>query len=73
MMLVRALEANMRIAAVEPSSNPLINISEQPDFGAFVPLQLDEIFRDNDSVKKLINSTRSLLAELLSAHRYWKN
>lgn len=53
MMLVRALEANMRIAAVEPSSNPLINISAQPDFGAFVPLQLDEIFRDNDSVKKL--------------------
>ncbi len=53
MMLVRALEANMRIVAVEPSSNPLKNISEQPDFGAFVPLQLDEMMNDPSSVKKL--------------------
>jgi O-succinylbenzoic acid--CoA ligase len=53
MMLVRALEANMPIVAVEPSSNPLKNISQQPDFGAFVPLQLDEIFKHEDSVKKL--------------------
>lgn len=53
MMLVRALEANMKIIAVEPSSNPLKNIPEQPDFGAFVPLQLDEIFKDENSVRKL--------------------
>lgn len=53
MMLVRALEANMKIVAVEPSSNPLKNIPEQPDFGAFVPLQLDEILKHADSVRKL--------------------
>jgi O-succinylbenzoic acid--CoA ligase len=53
MMLVRALEANMPIVAVEPSSNPLKNISQQPDFGAFVPLQLDEIFRHEESSKEI--------------------
>lgn len=53
MMLVRALEANMLMVAVEPSSNPLKNISRQPHFGAFVPLQLDEIFKHEESVKKL--------------------
>ena len=60
MMLVRALEANMRIVAAEPSSNPLKNISAQPDFGAFVPLQLDEIFKDEDSIKKL-NQFQSII------------
>lgn len=53
MMLVRALESNMKIVAAEPSSNPIKNISVQPDFGAFVPLQLAEIFTDEDSVNKL--------------------
>jgi O-succinylbenzoic acid--CoA ligase len=60
MMLVRALEANMPIVAVEPSSNPLKNISQQPDFGAFVPLQLDEIFRHEESIKKL-NRFKSII------------
>jgi O-succinylbenzoic acid--CoA ligase len=53
MMLVRALEANMKIVAAEPSSNPIKNLSVQPDFAAFVPLQLDEIFKDESSVRKL--------------------
>lgn len=60
MMLVRALEANMKIVAVEPSSNPLKDLSEQPGFGAFVPLQLDEIFKDPASVKKL-NAFQSVI------------
>lgn len=53
MMLVRALEANMKIIAVEPASNPIKDLTEQPDFAAFVPLQLDEIFKDKDSVETL--------------------
>lgn len=53
MMLVRALQANMQIIAIEPSSNPLKNISAQPNFGAFVPLQLDEILKDEGSIGKL--------------------
>lgn len=60
MMLVRALEGNMKIVAVEPSANPLKKLSEQPDFAAFVPLQLDEIFTDEDSVKKL-NQFQSII------------
>lgn len=60
MMLARALEVNMYIVVVEPSSNPLKNLSAQPDFGAFVPLQLDEILRDEDSTEKL-NQFRSVI------------
>lgn len=62
MMLVRALEANMAIVAVEPVSDPLKNLPEtlQPDFAAFVPLQLDEIFKHEDSVKKL-NQFQSII------------
>lgn len=60
MMLVRALEANMKIVAVEPSSNPLKNLTVQPDFGAFVPLQLAEIVKDRASVNTL-NKFQSII------------
>jgi O-succinylbenzoic acid--CoA ligase len=42
MMIVRALVIGMKIVAVTPSSNPLVNLSEdqQIDFAAVVPLQL---------------------------------
>ncbi len=55
MMLARALEGNMKIVAVEPTSNPLLNVpSETPiSFTAFVPLQLHEILKHSESVKKL--------------------
>lgn len=53
MMLVRALEANMKIIAVEPSSNPIKDLNEQANFAAFVPLQLDEIFKDKGSIETL--------------------
>src|SRR5688572_15998168 len=54
MMLVRALEGNMKLVAVEPTANPLQNLpSEIPNlFAAFVPLQLQEILK-SDTVKKL--------------------
>lgn len=53
MMLVRALEANMKIVAVEPSSDPVNGLPVQPDFGAFVPLQLDAMLKDEKSVNRL--------------------
>ncbi|MFN8333668.1 MAG: AMP-binding protein [Cyclobacteriaceae bacterium] len=53
MMLVRALQANMKIVAVEPAADPLKELNIQADFGAFVPLQLDEIFKTQSSVEKL--------------------
>lgn len=60
MMLVRALEASMNILATEPSSDPLKDLPLQPDFGAFVPLQLDEIFQSKTSLAKL-NSFESII------------
>lgn len=60
MMLVRALEASMNIVATEPSSDPLKDLHTQPDFGAFVPLQLDEIFKNETSLAKL-NRFKSIL------------
>lgn len=60
MMLVRALEANMKIIAVEPSSNPLKDLTVQPDFAAFVPLQLDETFKHEDSARQL-NQFKSII------------
>lgn len=53
MMLVRALEANMKIVAVEPAADPLKELNVQADFGAFVPLQLDEIFKNSASLATL--------------------
>lgn len=55
MMLVRALEANMKIIAVEPTSNPFKNLSDSTsiDFTALVPLQLEEILNNPSSTEKL--------------------
>ena len=55
MMLVRALESNMKIVAVEPTSNPLQELSSDTSlsFAAFVPLQLREMLKYSDSTKKL--------------------
>ncbi|HEY3430644.1 MAG TPA: AMP-binding protein [Cyclobacteriaceae bacterium] len=53
MMLVRSLESNMKIVAVEPSSNPLKGVTNQITFAAFVPLQLQQMLSNNDSLQKL--------------------
>lgn len=60
MMLVRALEANMKIVAVEPAADPLKELNVQADFGAFVPLQLDEIFKNSASLATL-NRFKSII------------
>lgn len=53
MMVVRALEANMKIVAVEPSSDPLQSVQEPITFTALVPMQLQEILKHPDSIQKL--------------------
>lgn len=55
MMLARALEGNMKIVVVEPSSDPLKKLTDetQISFAAFVPLQLHEILTHNNSMAKL--------------------
>lgn len=55
MMLVRALEGDMKIIAIEPSSNPLTNLSTEINnsLAAFVPLQLQEMLADSENIKKL--------------------
>jgi O-succinylbenzoic acid--CoA ligase len=55
MMLARALEGNLKIIAIEPTSNPLKNFSPEfsNGFTAFVPLQLLEILKHPESKKKL--------------------
>jgi O-succinylbenzoic acid--CoA ligase len=55
MMLVRALEENMKIIAIEPSSDPLDKIDPETrlTFGAFVPLQIHEILNHPTSARML--------------------
>lgn len=53
MMLVRAIEGNMKVIGVEPTINPLLKIKEPISFTAVVPMQLQEILKDASSVKKL--------------------
>lgn len=40
MMVVRSLERGLRLLAVEPTSHPLAQLTEAPDFVAMVPLQV---------------------------------
>ena len=51
MMLVRALETNMRILAVEPSSTPLAGIRDHIDFAAMVPLQVEATLASDEASK----------------------
>jgi len=61
MMLVRAFESGAKIIAVEPSGNPLIDISGQLDFMAIVPLQLQQILDDPISKSKLENCRATIV------------
>ncbi len=62
MMLVRALENNMKIVAVEPSSNPFKNLTarDELDFAAFVPLQLQTIMNKSE-LHEVLNRMKVIL------------
>lgn len=51
MMLVRALEAGMRIIAAEPSATPLAGITDHIDFVAMVPLQIEATLASDGAEK----------------------
>lgn len=53
MMLVRAMVWNAHIVLIEPKSNPLVEISEIPDFIAMVPLQVETCIQDQKTLEKL--------------------
>jgi o-succinylbenzoate---CoA ligase len=55
MMIVRAMEIGMDLIVVEPSANPLQNLSieRQIAFAAFVPYQLNSIIQNPTTAKKL--------------------
>ncbi len=55
MMVIRSLENSMNIIVVEPSADPLkeISMDEQIDFAAFVPYQLQAILESTLSTAKL--------------------
>lgn len=55
MMVVRAMVWNCEIELAEPSSDPLREITEEnlPDFVAMVPLQIQTILENSESLEKL--------------------
>ena len=53
MMLVRALEAEANIIAVEPTGNPIQYINQHIDFIAVVPLQLQQILDNTKTCHQL--------------------
>lgn len=57
MMIVRALEAEMNLIVVEPSSNPLERINRPIDFAAMVPMQVQNILVNAPEKMKLIRTT----------------
>jgi len=46
MMLVRALEAGMKLQVVDPEANPFTHLAHPVDFTALVPYQLEKILED---------------------------
>jgi o-succinylbenzoate---CoA ligase len=63
MMLVRALEANLKVVVVEPASDPFKNMADdlQVDFMAVVPLQLQQIVSSTSGIDRL-NKMKSVIA-----------
>lgn len=54
MMIIRALESNMKLWIQKASSNPLNNMIEKIDFLSITPMQLNNILNDSlDNLKKI--------------------
>lgn len=63
MMIVRALELNLNLAVVEPSSDPLKAWPREMslDFVAFVPLQLQHLLRKSPDERLVLRSAKAIL------------
>ncbi len=56
MVLVRALEADCKVVVVKPSANPLmVELPCKVDLAAVVPMQLEHLLNNTDSLKQLSN------------------
>ena len=55
MMVVRAIERNLRLIEVEPTGHPLANVTTDIDFAAMVPLQVYNSLQVPDERQKLMN------------------
>ncbi|MBR5957065.1 MAG: AMP-binding protein [Salinivirgaceae bacterium] len=55
MMVVRAIERDLRLIEVEPTGHPLANVTDTIDFAAMVPLQVYNSLQVPDERKKLMN------------------
>jgi O-succinylbenzoic acid--CoA ligase len=61
MMLVRALELNLRLTVTEPVANPLARVPDRPfRFQSYVPLQLQTLLETPDFLPRL-NAARAIL------------
>ncbi|MCY7349719.1 MAG: AMP-binding protein [Cytophagaceae bacterium] len=63
MMLVRAMELNLLLTVVEPSTHPLKNLNSQEplDFAAFVPLQLQTILENPAENLPILHPMKAIL------------
>ena len=53
-MFVRAWVLGLKLDIIEPSSNPLKDITQQYDFSAMVPLQVHNSFSKLNQIKTLL-------------------
>ena len=60
MMLVRGMELNWELTIVEPSSNPLLELEQDFDFVAMVPLQLSFCL-ENEKTKGMVKHLGKIL------------
>ncbi|MFN4084076.1 MAG: AMP-binding protein [Bacteroidia bacterium] len=61
MMIARAALINSNILLVEPKSNPLKKLKHEVSFAAFVPLQMQAILMDEESISKLKNIKKIII------------
>lgn len=63
MMLVRSMEIGMRLTILNPTSNPLLNLSpdQKIDFTAMAPLQMENILNDTPDKVSILNQMKAIL------------
>lgn len=63
MMLVRGMEADLKLIAVEPTSNPFEALApaETLDFVALVPLQLQTSLENNEKTRRYLDKMKAII------------
>jgi len=60
MMVVRSMVLGLDLMMLEPSGNPLKNMDKKLDFVAMVPMQVFQVFQEDDGTEKL-NRIKNLI------------